>query len=224
MKLPNTQADQLQANQLKDEMLSILLKMPVIVDAINDKEYKSEQEALKLRLETIDSITAIDDQISTQQLEIKKLQEKADISFSRWEKDKTEIILQEQAFNELLRSRSALWKTLHKNGEGMLSTLSTRLHGIIEAERQRLKSLESEYSQIPKDVLGKLIKMVNPERVRKINSFIVACNTNLKNLEEIALAVSALSMARISQNELKATVNQLYEKLNEATTGKTGGV
>lgn len=224
MKLPNTQADQLQANQLKDEMLSILLKMPVIVDAINDKEYKSEQEALKLRLETIDSITAIDDQISTQQLEIKQLEEKADISFSRWEKDKTEIILQEQAFNELLRSRSALWKTLHKNGEGMLSTLSTRLHGIIEAERQRLRSLESEYSQIPKDVLGKLIKMVNPERVRKINSFIVACNTNLKNLEEIALAVSALSMARISQNELKATVNQLYEKLNEATTGKTGGV
>lgn len=224
MKLPNTQADQLQANQLKDEMLSILLKMPVIVDAINDKEYKAEQEALKLRLETIDSITAIDEQISTQQLEIKKLQEKADISFSKLEKDKTEIILQEQAFNELLRSRSALWKTLHKNGEGMLSTLSTRLHGIIEAERQRLRSLESEYSQIPKDVLGKLIKMVNPERVRKINSFIVACNTNLKNLEEIALAVSALSMARISQNELKATVNQLYEKLNEATTGKTGGV
>lgn len=216
MKLSNIQADQLQANQLKDEMLSILLNMPVIVDAINDKEYKAEQEALKLRLETIDSITAMDEQISTQQLEIKKLQEKAEISFSKLEKDKTEIILQEQAFNELLRSRSALWKSLHVNGEGMQSTLSSRLHGIIESERQLLTSLESEYSQIPKDIVGKAILRIRPEYIKNLNSRIYACNTKLKKLDEIFIESNALSMSRISPNKLKAKVNQLYEQLNEA--------
>ena len=117
----------------KDEMLSILLKMPVAVEAIQDKKNNDEQEALKLRLETIDSITAIDEKIPTRELEIKKLEEKADISFSQWEKDKSKLLVQHQAFSELLRSRSALWKPLHVNGEGMQSTLSTRLHGIIES-------------------------------------------------------------------------------------------
>ena len=159
MKLPNTQTD---------EMLSILLKMPVIVDAINDKEFKGEQDALKLRLELIESIAAIDEKIPTQELEIKKLGEKADLSFSKWDKDKSELFLQHQAFSELLRSRSALWKSLYKDGECLLSELSGRLQLIIISERQRLNSLKLEYSQIPKDVLGKVMKMIKPEHIKNM--------------------------------------------------------
>lgn len=211
-------------NQMTDEMLGILLKMPVIVEAINDKEYQAEQEALKLRLEAIDSITAIDDQISTQQLEIKQLEEKAGVSFFKWEKDKSELFLQQQAVSELSRSRSALWKSLYVNGEGVRTTLNSRLHAIIESERQRLRSLESEYSQSPKDVLGKIMKGIKPEHIKNINYNMDACNTRLKNLEAIATEVNALSMARVSPSKLKAKVNQLSEQLIEATTGKAGGV
>lgn len=218
MKQPNTQA-----NKLQDEMLNILLKMPIIADAINDKEQKSEHEELNLRLELIDLITAIDEKIPTLELEIKKLEEKANISFSKWEKDKSELLLQHQASCELIRSRSALWKSLNKDGECLQSALSIRLQLIIRSERQRLNSLESEYSRIPKDFIGKVIEKVNPERVKKINSFIGACHANLKKLEEIAKEVSALSMARISPSKLKAEVNRLSEVI-EATTGKTGWV
>lgn len=225
MKLPNTQTDQLQANQLKDEMLNILLKMPVIVNAINEKEFKSEQEALKLRLELIDSITAIDEKIPTLQLEIKKLEEKADISFSKWDKDKSDLILHGQAVSELLRSRSALWKSLYKAGECEQSALNMRLHMIIISERQRLNSLEWEYSQVPKDVLGRIKNMIKPERVKNINSSIVVCNTRLKELEKIAIEVSALSMARLFPSKLKAKVNQLSEQVDDLTglSRKTGG-
>ena len=200
----------------KDEMLSILLKMPVAVEAIQDKKNNDEQEALKLRLETIDSITAIDEKIPTRELEIKKLEEKADISFSQWEKDKSKLLVQHQAFSELLRSRSAFCKSLYKGGESLLSTLSGRLQLIIISERQRLHSLNLKYAQIPKDVLGKVMKMIKPDDIKNLNSSIFACNTSLKKLEEIAIEVSALSMARLSPSKLKAKVNQLSEQLNEA--------
>lgn len=199
----------------KDEMLSILLNMPVAVDAINDKKNNDEDGSLKLRLERIDAITAIDEKSHKLELEIEKLKEKESASISKLNKDKSELFLQQHALSELLISRSALWKALHKDGEGMQSTLSSRLHSITGSERQRLNGLESEYSQIPKDVVGKAIARIKPEYIKNLNSRIYVCKTKLKKLEEISVEVNSLSMARISPSKLKAKVNQLSEQLNE---------
>lgn len=200
----------------KDEMLSILLKMPVAVDAINDKKNNDEQGSLKLRLERIDAIAAIDEKYRNQELGIEKLKEKEAASLAELNKIQNELFMQQHALSELLISRSSLWKALHKDGEGMQGALSSRLHSIIGPERQRLNSLELEYSQIPKDAVGKAIARIKPEYIKNLNSRIYACNTKLKKLEEIAFEANALSMARISPSKLKAKVNQLSEQLNEA--------